>query len=74
MDRYGRVDPADVEAAIGEHTTVVSVMYANNEVGTIQPIAEIGGICRQRGMVFHVDAVQAAGYLPLDVEPCGSTC
>jgi cysteine desulfurase len=68
VDRYGRVDPADVESAIGEHTTVVSVMYANNEVGTIQRIAEIGSSCRQRGVVFHVDAVQAAGHLPLDVD------
>jgi cysteine desulfurase len=68
VDRYGRVDPADVASAIGEHTTVVSVMYANNEVGTIQEIAEIGGICRQRGVAFHVDAVQAAGHLPLDVD------
>jgi cysteine desulfurase len=67
VDRYGRVDPADVASAIGEHTTVVSVMYANNEVGTVQRIAEIGTICRERGVLFHVDAVQAAAYLPLDV-------
>jgi cysteine desulfurase len=68
VDRYGRVDPADVASAIGEHTTVVSVMYANNEVGTLEDIAEIGTICRQRGVAFHVDAVQAAGHLPLDVD------
>jgi cysteine desulfurase len=68
VDRYGRVDPADVESAIGEHTTVVSVMYANNEVGTIQPIREIGAICRGSGALFHVDAVQAAACLPLDVD------
>jgi len=68
VDRYGRVDPAEVEAAIGDHTTLVSVMYANNEVGTIQPVAEIGAICRQRGVLFHVDAIQAAGQLPLDVD------
>jgi len=67
VDRYGRVDPADVAAAIGEHTTVISVMYANNEVGSVQRIAEIGTICRERGVLFHVDAVQAAAYLPLDV-------
>jgi cysteine desulfurase len=72
VDRYGRVDPADVESAIGDHTTVVSVMYANNEVGTIQPVAEIGAICRQRGVLFHVDAVQAAGYLPLEVDALGA--
>ena len=67
VDRYGRVDPADVAAAIGEHTTVISVMYANNEVGSVQRIAEIGTICRERDVLFHVDAVQAAAYLPLDV-------
>jgi cysteine desulfurase len=68
VDRYGRVDPADVAAAISEHTTLVSVMYANNEVGTIQPIRQIGAICRERKVVFHVDAVQAAAFLPLDVD------
>ena len=67
VDRYGRVDPADVAAAISEHTTLVSVMYANNEVGTIQPIREIGSICRERKVLFHVDAVQAAASLPLGV-------
>jgi cysteine desulfurase len=72
VDRYGRVDPADVAAAIGERTTLVSVMYANNEVGTIQPVAEIGAICRQRRVLFHIDAVQAAGFLPLDVDALSS--
>jgi cysteine desulfurase len=67
VDRYGRVDPADVEAVIREHTTVVSVMYANNEVGTVQRIAEIGAVVRATGALFHVDAVQAAPHLPLDV-------
>jgi cysteine desulfurase len=71
VDRYGRVDPAEVEAAITEHTTLVSIMYANNEVGTIQPIAEIGAICRRMGVLFHTDAVQAGGYLPLDVDNLG---
>lgn len=71
VDRYGRVDPAEVEAAITEYTSLVSVMYANNEVGTIQPIAEIGAICRQHGVLFHTDAVQAAGFLPLDVDRLG---
>ncbi len=71
VDRYGRVDPAEVEAAITEHTTLVSIMYANNEVGTIQPIAEIGAICRRRGVLFHTDAIQAGGYLPLDVDNLG---
>ncbi|MDQ3879688.1 MAG: cysteine desulfurase [Chloroflexota bacterium] len=68
VDRYGRVDPADVDAAITDRTTVVSIMYANNEVGTVQPIAEIGAITRRRGVLFHTDAVQAGGYLPLDVD------
>ena len=72
VDRYGRVDPADVASAIGEHTTLVSVMYANNEVGSVQPVAEIGAICRQGGALFHVDAVQAAGFLPLDVDALGA--
>jgi cysteine desulfurase len=71
VDRYGRVEPADVAAAITDRTTLVSVMYANNEVGTIQPIAEIGAICRERRVLFHVDAVQAAGFLPLDVDRLG---
>jgi cysteine desulfurase len=71
VDRYARVDPAEVEAAINEHTTLVSIMYANNEVGTIQPIAEIGAICRRRGVLFHTDAIQAGAYLPLDVDNLG---
>lgn len=71
VDRYARVDPAEVEAAINEHTTLVSIMYANNEVGTIQPIAEIGAVCRRRGVLFHTDAIQAGGYLPLDVNTLG---
>ena len=71
VDRFGRVDPAEVEAAINEHTTLVSIMYASNEVGTIQPIAEIGAICRRRRVLFHTDAIQAAGFLPLDVDNLG---
>ena len=71
VDRYGRVDPAEVEAAITDHTALVSIMYANNEVGTIQPIPEIGAICRRAGVLFHTDAVQAGGYLPLDVDRLG---
>ena len=71
VDRYGRVDPAEVDAAITDRTALVSIMYANNEVGTLQPIAEIGAICRRHGVLFHTDAVQAAGYLPLDVDRLG---
>jgi cysteine desulfurase len=67
VDTYGRVDPDDVERAITDQTILVSIMYANNEVGTIEPIAEIGRICRARKIPFHVDAVQAGGSIPLDV-------
>ena len=62
VDGFGRVDPADVAASITERTTLVSVMAANNEVGTLQPIEEIGAICRARKVVFHVDAVQSAAH------------
>ena len=68
VDRYGLVDPAAVAAAIRPDTALISVMYANNEVGTIEPLAEIGVMARQRGIPFHTDAVQAGGQLPLDVQ------
>ncbi len=68
VDRTGSVDPAAVEAAIRPDTALISVMLANNEVGTIQPIAEIGAIARKHGVPFHTDAVQAASYLSLDVD------
>ncbi len=67
VDVFGRVDPAQVEAAITDQTALVTIMYANNEVGTIQPIAEIGRICRAHRVPFHTDAVQAGGLLDLDV-------
>jgi cysteine desulfurase len=67
VDAYGSIDPDDVARAITEQTILVSIMYANNEVGTIEPIAEIGRICRARKIPFHVDAVQAGGALPIDV-------
>ena len=63
----GVVRPEEVEAAIREDTCLVSVMYANNEIGTIQPIAEIGAVCRKKGVLFHTDAVQAVGHLPINV-------
>jgi len=66
-NRDGLISPADVEQAITSDTILVSVMYANNEVGTVQPIAEIGYICRTLRVPFHTDAVQAAGELPLNV-------
>jgi cysteine desulfurase len=68
VDEYGLVDPRDVERAITETTILISIMYANNEVGTVEPIAEIGEIARRRGIPFHTDAVQAAGALSLDVQ------
>ena len=63
----GIVDPEDVRNAIRPDTALVTVMYANNEIGTIQPIREIGAICRERGVLFHTDAVQAIGHIPVDV-------
>ncbi len=68
VDEYGLVDPAAVEAAIRPDTALISVMYANNEVGTIEPLAEIGALARRHNVPFHTDAVQAGGYLPLAVE------
>jgi cysteine desulfurase len=67
VDDYGQVNPAQVEAAITDQTALVTIMYANNEVGTIQPIAAIGRICRAHRVPFHTDAVQAGGLLDLDV-------
>ncbi|MCI8914513.1 MAG: aminotransferase class V-fold PLP-dependent enzyme, partial [Lawsonibacter sp.] len=64
----GLIRPEQVAQAIREDTCLVTVMYANNEIGTIQPVAEIGAICRERGVLFHTDAVQAAGHLPIDVQ------
>ncbi|MBB3109948.1 cysteine desulfurase [Paenibacillus phyllosphaerae] len=67
VDENGRVDVADVEAAIRPDTALISVMYANNETGTIQPIQQIGELARRLGVPFHVDAVQALGSLPIDL-------
>lgn len=67
VDTYGRIDPNAVERAITDQTILVSIMYANNEVGTIEPVAEIGRICRARKIPFHIDAVQAGSSLPLNV-------
>ena len=63
----GLVRPEEVAAAIRDDTCLVTIMYANNEIGTIQPIAEIGAICRGKNVLFHTDAVQAVGHLPIDV-------
>ena len=64
----GIVKPEEVEAAIREDTALVTIMFANNEIGSIQPIREIGKICREKGVLFHTDAVQATGHLPIDVK------
>ena len=63
----GIVLPEDVDAAIRDDTCLVSIMFANNEIGTIQPIREIGAVCRKRGVLFHTDAVQAVAHVPVDV-------
>ena len=68
VDREGQIDPEQVRAAIRPETGLVSIMFANNEIGTIYPIQEIGAICRQAGVLFHTDAVQAAGHLPINVK------
>jgi cysteine desulfurase len=67
VDRHGLVDPEAIREAIDERTSLVSVMHANNEIGTIEPIEAIGVICRERGVAFHSDAVQSVGALPFDV-------
>ncbi|WP_218093088.1 cysteine desulfurase family protein [Paenibacillus solanacearum] len=67
VDRCGQVAAADVEAAIRPDTSLISVMYGNNEVGTLQPIGEIGKLARSKGILFHVDAVQALAHVPIDL-------
>jgi len=71
VDRYGMVDPDSVRKAITDKTVLITIMYANNEVGTIHPIREIGKIAKEKGVIFHCDAVQAAGKIPVDVERDG---
>lgn len=68
VDEFGQVRVDDLKSAITDKTILVSVMFANNEIGTIQPIPEIGAACRERGILFHTDAVQVIGNLPIDVE------
>jgi len=68
VDKFGRVDPDDVKKAITDKTILVSIMHASNEIGTIQPIKEIGAITRERGVLFHTDAVQTVGVIPVDVQ------
>ena len=71
VDEYGLIDPGDVKKAITERTILVSVMYASNEMGTIEPVTEIGRITREAGIYFHTDAVQAVGHIPVDVNELG---
>jgi cysteine desulfurase len=68
VDKYGMVDPDDVQRAITDKTVLITIMYANNEIGTIHPIAEIGRIAHEKGIIFHTDATQAVGKIPVDVE------
>jgi cysteine desulfurase len=72
VDEHGIVTPEAIEKAICDDTAIVSVMYANNEIGTVNPIKEIAEICHKNGALFHTDAVQAAAYLPVDVEDLGA--
>jgi len=71
VDSYGLVDPQDFKKAISDKTILISVMHANNEVGTIEPIAEIGKIVQEKGIYFHTDAVQAVGHIPVKVDDLG---
>lgn len=68
VDEYGRIDSGQVADALTGHTILISIMHANNEIGTVQPVGEIGRIARDNGVCFHTDAVQSAGKLPVDVE------
>jgi cysteine desulfurase len=70
VDEYGMVSVDDVLAAIREDTILISIMFANNEIGTIQPIAQIGAIAKEHGIIFHTDAVQAFAHVPIDVNAC----
>ncbi len=71
VDRYGIVDPDDVRKAITDKTVLISLMYANNEIGSIHPLREIGKIAREKGILFHSDATQGVGKIPVDVEAMG---
>jgi len=71
VDEFGLLDPGDIEDAITDRTILVSVMAANNEIGTIQPVAELGRVAHDHGVLFHTDAVQAVGAVPIDVDRMG---
>ncbi len=71
VDEYGRIDPEELDRRIRPDTAIVSVIYANNEIGSINPVAKIGQVCRQHNTLFHSDAVQAAAHLPMNVQADG---
>jgi len=71
VDKNGVVSLAQLEEAMGEDTALVSIMAANNEIGSVQPVVEIGALCKRKGVFFHTDAVQAFGHIPLDVKEMG---
>jgi cysteine desulfurase len=71
VDKYGRVDPQHIADAMTDKTILVSIMTANNEIGTVQPIAAIGKLCKAKGILFHTDAVQGVGKIPMDVQAMG---
>ena len=71
VDRCGRIDPGAVHDAICDETILVSIMHGNNEIGTLQPVAEIGKICKERGVIYHCDACQTFGKVPIDVDAMG---
>ena len=72
VDEYGLVDPEAVRNAIRPDTGLVSIMHGNNEIGTIEPIGEIAGICKEKGVLFHTDAVQTLGHIPINVQAIGA--
>src|SRR3984893_16838401 len=72
VDKFGMVDPDAVRKAITDKTVLITIMWANNEIGTIHPIAEIGKIAKEKGIIFHSDAVQAIGKVPVDFEKAGA--
>ena len=71
VDRYGMIDPDDVRKAIADDTTLITIMYANNEIGAIEPLQEIGKIAKEKGIILHTDAVQAVGKIPVNVDELG---
>ena len=71
VDKFGMVHAEQVKAALTDKTILVSIMAANNEIGTVQPIGAIGKLCKEKGILFHTDAVQAVGKLPIDVDAMG---